>query len=78
MYSFTNDSAGKKSTYNAGGMRDVGLTPESGKSPGDGNGNPLQHSFAWKILWTEAPDRLQSNCEQLDTTDQLNLLAFII
>ena len=46
MYSFTNDSSGKKSTYSAEGMRDVGLTPESGRSPGDGNGNPLQHSFA--------------------------------
>ena len=27
---------------------------------GEGNGNPLQYSFAWKIPWTEEPGRLQS------------------
>ena len=29
---------------NAGDARDLGLIPESGGSPGVGNGNPLQHS----------------------------------
>ena len=29
---------------NAGDTRDVGLTPGSGRSPGEGNGNPLQYS----------------------------------
>ena len=29
---------------NAGGIRDVGSTPESGRSPGEGNGNPFQFS----------------------------------
>ena len=28
----------------AGDVRDVGSTPESGRSPGEGNGNPLQYS----------------------------------
>ena len=32
---------GKESTFNAGGM---GLIPESGRSPGEGNDNPLQYS----------------------------------
>ena len=27
-----------------GGIRDVGLIPGSGRSPGGGNGNPLQYS----------------------------------
>ena len=31
---------GKESTCNAG---DLGLTPGSGRSPGEGNGNLLQH-----------------------------------
>ena len=31
----------KASAYNAG---DLGLIPESGKSSGEGNGNPLQYS----------------------------------
>ena len=34
-------SAGEKSACNAG---DLGLTPGLGKSPGEGNGNPLQYS----------------------------------
>ena len=29
---------------NAGDVRDVGLTPGSGRFPGVGNGNPLQYS----------------------------------
>ena len=29
---------------NAGDTRDVGLTLGSGRSPGEGNGNPLQYS----------------------------------
>ena len=29
---------------NAGDIRDVGLIPRSGRSPGRGHGNPLQHS----------------------------------
>ena len=34
----------KYSPANAGDIRDVGLTPRSGRSPGEGNGNPLQYS----------------------------------
>ena len=29
---------------NAGDIRDAGLVPESGRSPGEGHGNPLQYS----------------------------------
>ena len=29
---------------NAGDLRDLGLIPGSGRSPGGGNGNPLQYS----------------------------------
>ena len=34
-------SDGKVSAYNAG---DLGSVPGSGRSPGEGNGNPLQYS----------------------------------
>ena len=34
-------SDGKMSVYNAG---DLGSIPGSGRSPGEGNGNPLQYS----------------------------------
>ena len=38
--------SGKGSAYQAG---DVGSIPGSGRSPGEGDGNPL----AWEIPWTE-------------------------
>ena len=34
----------KNSPANAGDIRDVGLIPGSGRSPGGGHGNPLQYS----------------------------------
>ena len=34
----------KNLAANAGDIRDVGLIPGSGRSPGEGYGNPLQHS----------------------------------
>ena len=34
----------KNLTVNAGATGDAGLIPESGRSPGVGNGNPLQYS----------------------------------
>ena len=43
------------STY----VGDPGSIPGSGRSPGEGNGNPLQY-IAWKIPWIEEPGRLQS------------------
>ena len=41
---FPSGSAVKESTCNAGAVGDVGSIPELGKSPGGGNGNPLQYS----------------------------------
>ena len=38
---FPGGSDDKASAYNAG---DLGLIPGSGRSPGEGNGNPLQYS----------------------------------
>ena len=38
---FPGGSEGKASAYNMG---DPGSIPESGRSPGEGNGNPLQDS----------------------------------
>ena len=40
--SFPGSSDGKESACNEG---DPGSIPGSGRSPGEGNGNPLQHSF---------------------------------
>ena len=38
---FSGSSDGKTSAYNVG---DLGSIPGSGRSPGEGNGNPLQYS----------------------------------
>ena len=38
---FPGGSDGKESAHNSG---DSGVIPELGKSPGEGNGNPLQYS----------------------------------
>ena len=39
---------------------DAGSIPGLGRSPGEGNGNPLLSILAWKIPWTGEPDRLYS------------------
>ena len=48
-------SVGKESACNEG---DLGLIPGLGRSPGEGNSNPLQHSCL-EMPWTEEPCRLQ-------------------
>ena len=48
---FPRGSEVKGSACNAG---DLGSIPRSGRSLGEGNGNPLQF-LAWRIPWTEEP-----------------------
>ena len=40
---------------NAGDIRDVGSIPGSGRSSGEGNGNPLQYSCLNRVLDTRIP-----------------------
>ena len=51
---FPGGSVVKNPPANAG---DVGSIPGSERSPGEGNGNPLQY---YRISWTEEAGRLQS------------------
>ena len=46
---FPGGSDGKESACSAG---DRGLIPRPGRSPGEGNGNPLR-ILAWEIPWME-------------------------
>ena len=45
---------------------DAGSVPAQRRSPGGGNGIPLQ-PLAWKIPWTEEP----CGCKELDTTEHI-------
>ena len=68
---FPRGSVVKNLSVNA---RDMGLSPGSGRCPGEGNGNPLRY-LAWEIPWTEEPGRLQcmgSVAKESVTTQQLN------
>ena len=62
-YPVPGDSECKESACNTG---DLGSIPESGRSPGKGNGNPLQHSCLENPIdrgdspWTKEPGRLQT------------------
>ena len=49
-------SAGEESASNAGDTGDSSWIPGLGRSPGGGNGNPLQYSY----LENPRPGRLQS------------------
>ena len=47
-HDFPGGSEGKASVYNA---RDPGLIPGSGRSPGEGNGNPLLENPMDRGAW---------------------------
>ena len=57
----------KNLPVNAGDIREVGLIPGSGRSPGGGHGNPLQYSClenpmdrgAWKAIQSIASQRVR-------------------
>ena len=49
----------KNPPADAGDVKDVGLIPGSGRSPGEANGNPLQHSCLENSM-DRGPSRLQS------------------
>ena len=69
----------KNTPVNAGDLRDVGLILGLGRSPGEGNGNPLKYSClenpmgrgAWQATvhtWS---------CKELDMTKRLTALNFL-
>ena len=79
------DSDGKELACNVG---DLGSIPDSGRSPGEGNGNPLQYSFLeksmdrgvwWATVHGVTKSRTQLNdFHTLDFTDSiLCLLTFL-
>ena len=47
----------KNTPTNTGNLRDAGSIPGSGRSPGEGNGNPLQYSCLGNSskVWNQGP-----------------------
>ena len=51
---FPGDSVVKNPPANSGDVEDTGLIPGLGKSPGEGNGNPLRYSCLKNFMDREA------------------------
>ena len=62
----------------AGDMRDVGLIPQSGRSPGEGNGNSLQHSCLENPMDRGAWQATVHRVTESDMTELLSKIAFML
>ena len=55
----------KNPPANAGVIRDMSLTPGSGRSPGGGHGNPLQYSCLDRGAWWATVQRVTQSWTRL-------------
>ena len=69
-------SDGKSSAYNVG---DLGSIPGLGRSPGEGNGNPLQYSCLENPMdreaWLVTVHRVAKSWTQLSTAQHMHIYA---
>ena len=77
---FPGGAGGKEPPDNAGDVRDGGLIPGLGRSPGGGHGNPLQHSCLqnpmdrgawWATVHRVAKSRTQLKRPSTQTCDRI-------
>ena len=68
FWGFHHSSVSKESACNAG---DLGSIPGSGKSPGEGNGNPLQYSCLENPIDRGAWEATVHGLQEWDTTQWL-------
>ena len=63
----------KESACNAGGTGDAGWIPGLGRSPGGGNGSPLQHSYLENHIDRGAWWAIVHGAEEVDKTERLSV-----
>ena len=68
----------KELPANAGDVRDSGLIPGLGRSPGEGNGNPLQYSCLENPMDRGAWWATVHRFAESDTTEWLNVHTHIL
>ena len=66
---FPGGAHGKETSCNAENVRDMGLIPGLGRSPGGGHGNPLQKSCLEKPMGRGAWWTIVHGVAQSDTTE---------
>ena len=64
----------KKLPANVRGIRDMGLIPRLGRSPGAGNGNPFQHSCLENSMDRGAWRTIVHGVAEMDTTEHKHKL----
>ena len=72
----------KESTCNSGGIGDMGFVPGSGRSPGGGNGNPLQYSYLENpmdrgVLWATVHGVTESDTTEVTEHAHTCLSTFL-
>ena len=72
MPGFPDGTAVKNPPANAGDVRDVGLIPASERSPGGGNGDPLQYSCLGNPMDRGALQATVHRVAESDTTERLS------
>ena len=69
----------KNPPANAGGIRDTGLIPGSGRSPGEGHGYPLQYACLENSMDREAwQATVHGVAEELATTEHACICTALI